>query len=367
MRVILISFLIIGALGAAGYVFRAEIFAFLFRPLPTDVPAGLTEQDLKEQEHLLVIAEGLEVPWEIAFLPGGEILVTERPGRLRVLGEEEVTLHVQSVSHTGEGGLLGAALHPNFEENRWLYLYLTSREGGTAQNRVERYVFDGTSLRERKVIVEGIPGHSFHNGGRIRFGPDRMLYITTGDAGSPNLSQDIHSRAGKILRVHEDGSVPSDNPFGNAVWSFGHRNPQGLAWDDKGRLWATEHGPSARDEVNLIVRGGNYGWPEIRGSEEREGMRSPVLHSSEETWAPSGADILGNSLFFGGLRGNALFEMALEEGSLRAHFLREFGRVRLAKAGPDGFLYIATNNRDGRGTPAPEDDRIIRILPESLQ
>jgi glucose/arabinose dehydrogenase len=185
------------------------------------------------------------------------------------------------VHHAGEGGLLGMALHPRFDEHHWIYLYLTTVSDGGAENRVERYTFENDRLSDKKIIIDKIPGANYHDGGRIAFSPDGYLYITTGDAGKSNLAQATDSLAGKILRVHDDGSIPLDNPFHNAVWSYGHRNSQGLAWDDRGRLWATEHGRSGIlsgfDELNLIEKGKNYGWPVIQGDESREGMERPIV------------------------------------------------------------------------------------------
>ena len=214
-------------------------------PSPTSFDTGTLdiEEGVKSPE-IEVVAENLEIPWEVAFLPSGEILVTERPGRLLKIGKDRTIIEVSGVRHVGEGGLLGMALHPEFENNQLIYLYLTSSDAGKIVNRVERYKLGGNSLTNREVILEGIEGASNHDGGRIEFGPDRYLYVTTGDAQKSNLAQDTDSLNGKILRIKDDGGIPSDNPFGNAVYSYGHRNVQGLAWDGSGRLWASEHGRS---------------------------------------------------------------------------------------------------------------------------
>lgn len=328
---------------------------------------GLSAEELRASEFAMV-AEGLEIPWEVAFPPEGGILVTERPGRLLLINEARESLEIDGVRHIGEGGLLGLALHPDFEENRWLYLYFTSLTDGDLENRVERYRYQDGSLRERQVIIEGIPGARIHNGGRIAFGPEGYLYITTGDAADPQLAQEPDSFAGKILRLRDDGSIPEDNPFGTAVYSYGHRNPQGITWDDEGRLWSTEHGPVARDEINLIQPGVNYGWPVITGSETTAGMGPPVIHSGiDHTWAPAGVQYWDGSLFFAGLRGSALYEARLEGGAVVAlvrHFFNDFGRLRAVRLGPDGYLYITTSNRDGRGRVHTGDDRIIRVNPD---
>lgn len=355
-----------------------------FLILRKDNPSGLPEHDdaleipiffaAAEEEAIpavSVVGENLKIPWEIAFLPDGDLLVTERAGTLKRIGKNSEEHKIEDVEHIGEGGLLGMALHPAFPENRWLYLYFTARVGGRLENRVERYRFENSRLSEKTLIIGGIPAGAVHDGGRIAFGPDGYLYITTGDAGNQNLSQDVNSLAGKILRLNANGTVPSDNPFGNAVYSYGHRNSQGIVWDDKGRLWATEHGRSGilsgLDELNLIEKGKNYGWPIIQGDERREGMENPVIHSGpDETWAPAGAAFWDGSIFFGGLRGESLYEAKIGnmgEISLKAHFRKEFGRIRAVVLGPDGYLYIATSNTDGRGAPRENDDKIIRINP----
>ena len=285
-------------------------------------------------------------------MPDGGMLLTERPGTLLLLGQNGSRIPVEGVLHVGEGGLLGMALHPDFASNGWVYLYLTSTQGLEIVNRVERYVYKDHTLSERVLILEGIRGAPIHDGGRIKFGPDGMLYITTGDSGKSDLSQNLDSLNGKILRVRDDGSIPADNPFGTAIWSWGHRNPQGLAWDTQGRLWATEHGPngleSGKDEVNLIEPGKNYGWPVIRGSETQEGMVTPVIESgSNDTWAPSGATIVNEVLYYTGLRGLALYKVPVEGMSLEkleVLYKGEFGRIRNVVLGPDGGLYLMTSN-----------------------
>ncbi len=320
-------------------------------------------------EDVEVVAQDLNIPWELAWLPSGEMLVTERPGRLLKIGADRAVIEIGGVAHVGEGGLQGLALHPDFSKNQWLYLYLTTRAGEGLINRVERYRLEGTELTERIVILDQIPGAQFHDGGRIAFGPDKLLYITTGDAGNEDAAQDTASLAGKILRVKDDGSIPDDNPFKNAVYSYGHRNPQGLAWDSDAQLWATEHGrsgvQSGFDEINKIVKGGNYGWPELEGDKTAAGRTAPLLHSgATTTWAPGGALVVDNTLYFAGLRGESLYSAAITGGTLEtltAHFSGEFGRLRAVALGPDGRLYVTTSNRDGRGAVKPGDDKIIRI------
>ncbi len=325
-----------------------------------------------------VITKNLYVPWSFVFLPNGDLLVTERNGNLKVLGVNSFETIIYGVVESGEGGLLGVALHPDFDQNNFLYLYFTTRDGDQIKNKVVRYFFDGSSLRDETLIVGDIPGGRNHNGGRIEFGPptscesrqaDCMLYITTGDAGTSSLSQDINSLAGKILRVDESGGIPEDNPFGSKIYSYGHRNPQGLTWDNFGSLWVTEHGrsglQSGLDEINLIKKGANYGWPTIQGSERRDGMETPVLHSGSDTWAPSGIVFLNGKLYFAGLRGQALYEVEIlssgELGLPKELFKNEYGRLRGLAVDNDGNIYVSTSNRDGRGRVLPEDDKIIKI------
>jgi aldose sugar dehydrogenase len=337
---------------------------------PGKVGAGdLLKVQLRSAEN---VATNLQIPWEVVFLPGGEMMISERLGTLRIFGEESFSIEVPEVEHIGEGGLLGIAIHPNFAENRWIYVYQTTRSNGEIVNIVSRYVLGQGEIVERHIVISDIPGSNNHNGGRIAFGPDGFLYITTGDAGKPQEAQDTNSLAGKILRLRDDGRIPEDNPFGNAVYTFGHRNPQGLAWDSQGRLWSTEHGRSGLesgfDELNLIEKGKNYGWPVIEGDESEEGMESPIIHSgAQETWAPAGAVFFSGRIFFVGLRGEALYEVVLDEqgvtGEIMAHFENEFGRLRDVAVDTEGNLHIATSNRDGRGTPGLNDDRIIKVMP----
>ena len=322
--------------------------------------------ELTENDSVEVLVEDLEVPWDVEFLPDGDILVTERPGRLVRIGDNLSVHEVEGVAHRGEGGLLGLALHPDFEENSLLYLYMTTETDGGIINRVVRYSYSDHGLSQPETIISNIPGASYHDGGRIAFGPDGFLYITTGDAGDAMSAQDRDSLAGKILRLEPDGSVPDGNPFGTPVYSYGHRNPQGLTWDEQGRLWSTEHGRSGvrsgLDELNLIEKGGNYGWPVIQGDETQEGMLTPELHSGPETtWAPASAEYHNGSIFFGGLRGSTLYQAVIgEEIVLEKHFEDRFGRIRDVKV-PGEYLYFTTSNRDGRGTPEDSDDRLIRV------
>lgn len=370
--ILLFIFITLGGL----FVFRKQIQRLGFSPRLTTIEKDTTlNGDILKKPDIAIVAESLKIPWEIAFLPDGDILVTQRPGTLIRIGKsKQLIKEIEGVEHIGEGGLLGLAIHPDFEENGWIYLYLTSRTKSSLINRVERYRLENNRLFDKRIILQGIVGARFHDGGRMEFGPDGYLYITTGDAENKKLAQDISSLNGKILRIKDDGSEPSDNPFSNAVYSYGHRNPQGLAWDENGRLWATEHGPSGLnsgfDEVNLIEKGKNYGWPEIIGDESKQGMIGPVIQSgADDTWAPAGMAYWKGRFFFAGLRGASLYEAEVtyeSSLSLTAHLREEFGRLRAVVLGPDGFLYITTSNTDGRGTEKEGDDKIIRINPQIL-
>ncbi len=341
----------------------------------TDIPVQVFTQNVSPAaEHddappLTTYVRDRRVIWAIDFLPDGRMIFTERAGTVSVVetnGEvnEVASVHVHT---TSESGLHGIAVDPKFSENRFVYLYYTYRSDdmGT-QNRVSRYVLEDTGLAGETIIVDNIPGASTHDGGRLKFGPDGFLYITTGDAQAPSLSQDQASLAGKILRVTRDGAAAPGNPFNTRIYSFGHRNPQGIAWDNDGKLWATEHGPSARDELNLIEAGGNYGWPELTGTDTKDGFQSPIIQSGAGTWAPGGLAFAEDAIFFSGLRGSALYEYNHATGELTEHLKDNLGRIRDVVLGPDGSLYIATSNHDGRGVPTRDDDRILRINLQKL-
>ena len=324
-----------------------------------------------------VVAEGLTVPWSIVPLDTGRYLVTERIGRLTYIDRGRISeVGRFDVYNRGEAGLLGIAIDPDFESNRWIYLYMSYSNGGGVLNKVVRYRLDrdNRSVGGHEVVVDGIPGADIHDGGRIKFGPDGYLYITTGDAAKPELAQDIDSLAGKILRVNSDGSIPSDNPFGNAVYSYGHRNPQGIDWHPVyGYMLSSEHGPVGHDEINLIVEGGNYGWPIVTGSGGEDGYIDPVYETGSSTIAPSGASFISGDALpeYDGwfavacLRGEmlALFEFNSDATlvSVESLFRGVFGRIRDVVLDLDGSILILTSNRDGRGSPRPGDDKVIRI------
>jgi glucose/arabinose dehydrogenase len=324
-----------------------------------------------------VIATNLEAPWGFAFLPNGDAIFTERDsGRLLRMDASGNIEEVQTLPTRGygEGGSLGLAVSPDYEEEGYVYAYYTTEE----DNRVVRFRLGA----EPEPILTGIPFNSYHDGGRIAFGPDGMLYVATGDAGNRASSQDLNSLGGKILRLRPDGGVPEDNPFPNSpVYSYGHRNVEGLAWDEKGRLYASEFGQEAFDEVNLIRPGKNYGWPEFEGDggEEAEaaGYVNPVTTWFTSEASPSGVEILKKGaipqwegdLFVAALRGERLWRLELgpDGNVIRRHQLLrgEVGRIRNVVQAPDGTLWITTSNRDGRGVPYAWDDRIIRLGPAS--
>lgn len=377
LKIIVLVILIIGGYNLA----KTYLARNFMKPTQSPIPTGITsanQEVVKEdgptstEKNIEVVAENLKIPWELVFLPSGEMLITERAGNLVKIDKDKKIINIEGVYHVGEGGLLGLTLDPKFKDSKYLYLYLTAREGGKTVNRVEKYKLENDKLTSKQVVVSGIAGSSNHDGGRIAFGPDGYLYIATGDAENPTSAQDKNLLNGKVLRVDTEGNPAPDNPFGNAVYSMGHRNIQGIAWDKENNLWVTEHGPSGgqtgNDEVNLIKKGGNYGWPDIKGQQTKSGMETPVIESgTNDTWAPSGMAYYKNSLFFVGLRGQALYQAKIVLGNkldLSAHFKNEYGRLRTVSMGPDNYFYLITNNTDGRGTPKSGDDKIIRINPE---
>jgi glucose/arabinose dehydrogenase len=314
------------------------------------------------------IATGLNAPWSVAFLPDGSALVTERDEaavvRLSPQSDgdwrSDQVAQVAGVDNEGEGGLMGIAAADD-----QVYLYWSTAE----DNRVGVATWNGESLSEPRVILDGIPHAGIHNGGRIALGDDGMLYVGTGDAGESELSQDPDSLAGKILRIAPDGSAPIDNPTpGSLVYSSGHRNVQGLAFDAEGRLWASEFGSADVDELNLIIPGGNYGWPLYEGASGAAGFIDPAAAWSPTSVAsPSGLAIDAGSAWVAALRGQALWQVPLD-GELAStpipHLAGEFGRLRDVVVAPDGSLWVLTNNTDGRGSPKPGDDRIVRLVVE---
>lgn len=331
-----------------------------------------------------VIATDLEIPWALAFAEDGRLFVTERPGRLRIIENgqlrPEPALTLTDVYTEGEAGLLGVALDPDFAQNRFVYLlYTAARAGRDPVNRIVRFFEANNTLMDAVTILDDIPAHRLHDGGRLRFGADGYLYATMGDALNPASAQDLGVLSGKILRIARDGTTPADNPFASQVYSYGHRNPQGIDWHPvSGELWATEHGQTGNDEINRIESGANYGWPTIEGAETMTGLVPPVLFFTPSV-APSGASFytgtafpgFQNDLFVATLRGGHLHRVTFSPTDPRVVTSDErlvedeFGRLRDVVTGPDGALYLCTSNRDGRSTPVPEDDRVIRLVPST--
>ncbi|MBD0326182.1 MAG: PQQ-dependent sugar dehydrogenase [Pyrinomonadaceae bacterium] len=361
----------------------------------SSVPQGRGEGEVASAEsgaiqfRVETVVGGLEVPWSIVFAPDGRMIFAERRGRVRVFENgklrPEPLAVITDVESKGESGLMGLALHPQFGTNRLLYLSYAYGSGEQLV-RVVRFRETGSALVERKVIIENIPAAQYHAGCRVRFGPDNKLYITTGDATDRNLAQRLDSLAGKTLRLNDDGSVPEDNPFVEKagarpeIWSTGHRNAQGLDWQPGTNLmFQTEHGPSTfdgppgGDEVNIVERGKNYGWPIIHHTQTRAGLESPLLEYTPAVAPASGAFYRGSAFpqfrgnfFFGGLRGETLVRVVLDGRRVVSQerlLDKQYGRIRDVAEGPDGALYFSTSNRDGRGSPAKDDDRIMRLVP----
>ncbi|WFE19529.1 PQQ-dependent sugar dehydrogenase [Solwaraspora sp. WMMD937] len=313
-----------------------------------------------------VAATGLQVPWGMDFLPDGSALIAQRGTgqvvRVRPGQQPQPVVTIPDATPVSEGGLLGLAVSPTFAQDDYVYVYYTT----TTDNRIARFRL--TAPQNRQPILTGLARSAIHNGGRIAFGPDGMLYAGVGDAGQTSHAQNQQSRNGKILRMRPDGGAPADNPFpGSLVYSLGHRHVQGLAWDAQGRLYATEFGQNAWDEINLIVAGGNYGWPIVEGRANDPRFRDPLLVWTPAEASPSGAAIVGNRLYVATLRGNRLWNVPLDGsggvGTPSAELLGSYGRLRTVEYGPDGWLWVTTSNRDGRGQPAADDDRILRFPP----
>jgi quinoprotein glucose dehydrogenase len=365
-------------------------------PIVGNAPQGVEDKFLQDGEGIRVDAwiEDLEIPWSLVFLPEGKALVSERPGRIRLIRDgklQEGSYAVLGVAHEGEGGLMGLALHPEFPKKPYVYAMHTYRKDRNLYNRVVRLKDDGHRGIFDRVIIDSIPGGRNHNGGRICFGPGGLLYITAGETFKGELAQDLQSFGGKVLRLTGEGEIPGDNPFkGSPVYSYGHRNPQGLSWHpETGDLFESEHGPSgeffrfAHDEINVIEKGGNYGWPNVIGAPGQKPYIDPLI-VWKKTTPPSGITFYGGkllphlrgNLFVATLRSESLIRVKLKTEGSRYHVNAierwfagsdrdgKYGRIRDVVASPDGALYFLTNNRDGRGTPKDGDDKIYRITPK---
>ncbi|WP_309650403.1 PQQ-dependent sugar dehydrogenase [Nocardioides sp.] len=314
------------------------------------------------------IATGLEAPWGLGFLPDGDAIVTERDTQrvLLVSGDDYAVTELGTLdvaAPQGEAGLLGVAISPDFAQDRFVYFYAST----TSDNRIVRATLRGERLGEPTPIFTGIPNGYIHDGGRLEFGPDGMLYVSTGETGEPSLAQQRDSLGGKVLRLTPAGKPAPGNPFGTAVWSWGHRNVQGLAFDDADRLWASEFGQDTFDELNRIDEGANYGWPAVEG----KGGRSQGFVDPQQVWdtddaSPSGLAFLDGYLWMAALKGERLWRVRVEGDravDATPFFVGDYGRMRTVAATDDGMLWVMTSNRDTRGEPGPGDDKILLVRP----
>ena len=358
-KVIMMVIIIIVAVGA-------DLVILPTTPVPLPSPMEISDSGID------LVASGLKAPWAIDFTSDGRIFFTERIGNVRVIENDKLItqpVFTTEVAMISETGMLGLALDPDFDINHFIYIYYTYVDiNDNLWNNVVRLKEQNKNIIEEKVLLDKIPGAPTHDGGRIKFGPDCKLYITTGDAANPILSQDLDSLAGKILRINSDGSIPDDNPFPNSpVYSYGHRNPQGIAWHPTTKeLYSTEQGPIGNDEINIIKAGMNYGWP-IEQCVAKEFIEPFICYEVNIT--PAGATFYSsdrlpykNDLFFATLRNKHVEHLIFDNDYRKAeNFLDGFGRIRDIAEGPDGYLYIATSNGDERGFPIFGDDKILRI------
>ena len=363
---------------AIAAVTLAAVATAFFTPSQTTLPipepgqsGGNNNNNNNTRPGVQVLAQNLDVPWAIDIAEDGRLFFTERTGSVMVVDKNGSLLSDPvayiNVMQNGESGLLGLVLHPNFTENHLLYVYHTYSNNSAVLNKVLMLTENDNKIVESKVIIDNIPAAERNDGGRIKFGPDGKLYIATGDAQQPELAQDAGSLAGKILRLNSDGSIPEDNPFeGSPVYSYGHRNIQGLAWHPLSEdLYASEHGPEGNDEINLIKPGSNYGWPIEDCSAEK--FEKPILCFNPAV-APAGMtfaalDRLGyqNDILLATLKAQHIRLVDLES-DVESNILTGFGRIRDIVEADDGSLYVATSNRDGRAVPSQNDDKILRII-----
>ncbi|WP_309492056.1 PQQ-dependent sugar dehydrogenase [Paenibacillus anseongensis] len=336
--------------------------------LSSTTKSKTVESQTKAGNAYTILAEKLRTPWSIQF-DEETVYVSEREGSIVKISNGSVSRQKVKLNKPlkvqGEGGFLGIQLAPDFQKSRQAYAYHTYEEGGKIFNRVIVLQEINGEWKEIKSFLEGIPSGQIHNGGRLAIGPDNMLYMTTGDSGVDKLAQDLNSSAGKILRMTLDGKVPSDNPFAKSyVYSYGHRNSQGIAWDKQGRMFSSEHGPSGNpgghDEINLIEKGNNYGWPVIIGNEKKEGMVTPLYQTGDTAIAPSGIDIdADGQILIATLVGKKLYRFNPDTKQMAA-VLEGEGRLRDVRL-HNGDIYVLTNNTDGRGSPSASDDRLLML------
>lgn len=333
------------------------------------------------------LATNLTVPWQITFLPDKTMLFTERTGEVRLLRDGKLqlkpVLKVNDIKAESKTGLLGMVLHPNFVKNHLIYIAQNYGENNKIRLRVVRYLYEKDTLINAKTLIQGIPGARNHTGCRLVFGPDKKLYISTGDADQPILAQDLKAYNGKILRISDDGSIPKDNPFikndtaKKEIWSYGHRNPQGMAFEPfSNKLYATEHGPTGGDEVNIIEKGSNYGWPIIHHQETRDGMVKPFLEYTPSIGPAEATFYNGNafpklkgSLLVACLRGESILRIQLDQDKAvkqEVFLKKQYGRIRSLVVGPDGFIYISTSNFDLPESKGERPyDMILRLSPST--
>lgn len=314
-----------------------------------------------------VVDENLQIPWSIAK-SGETFYISERPGSIVKIengkSERQRVMLKEKLSDASEAGLLGFVLAPDFLSSQTAYAYYTYNDLSGQKNRVVALSHLNGAWSEERTLIDGLLSGPVHHGGRLEIGPDGKLYITAGDASNPELAQSLETLGGKILRMNLDGSIPADNPIpGSYIYSYGHRNPQGLAWTADGTMYASEHGQSAHDEINVIQPGKNYGWPAIMGKQKNQGMETPLFQSGNETWAPSGMAVYGDKLYVATLRGNAVREFDLTRKKTR-EFVNGLGRIRDVLIDGDD-LYFISNNTDGRGTPDDTDDKLYRVRLEA--
>jgi glucose/arabinose dehydrogenase len=310
-------------------------------------------------------ANKLFIPWTINK-DGSTFYLSQRDGTIVAIDGEFGLVDVQAVEleeeifQKGEAGFLGFTLAPDFEASKRAFAYYTYDKDGEITNRIVTLLLEGSTWKEENVVLDNIPGGEKDTGGRIAIGPDEKLYATTGDVGKNDLAQDLDSLAGKILRMELNGDIPTDNPFDDSyVFSYGHRNSQGIAWDEQGNMYNSEHGEDGHDEINVIKAGKNYGWPVIQGDEKEDDMESPLVHSGDSTWAPSGIAFKDGKLYIASLAGKKIFTYDVATEAL-ADFYDKAGRLRDVYVDEDA-LFVITSNHDNRGKPTEKDDRLIHI------
>ncbi len=377
-------------------LFIIFIIAFLFIPITNYLKSRTRSQseitsyssitNTAKSVSMEIVAQGLEVPWSIVFTSPNRILITERPGSIRIIENNNLLvkplISFPEVSSQDEEGLMGLTLDPDYDKNHYLYTSYAYPKGNNLVVKVVRLIDRGNSARVDRILIDNIPAAQFHAGSRIKFGPDNKLYITTGDATDKNLAQDTSSLAGKILRINSDGTIPGDNPFPESpVFTYGHRNSQGLDWYPNSEiLYATEHGPSGfdgppgGDEINVIVKGKNYGWSLVSHEQNRIGLESPKLVFTPAIAPSAGLFYTGgmfpeykNNFLFTQLKGEGIIRVIVNENDpTKIERFEEIpninvGRIREIVQGEDGSIYFSTSNRDGRGDIREGDDKIYRL------